>query len=633
MGWVRTLPGVVAMMLGTVVAGCSSSGGSTGPGPIPSISLSLSPTSASVPQSGSTIVTATLTRSGGFSGTVDLTVTGAPTGVTGTIGAPQTSGGSTTAPITVAVAASVAAGNYSLTVTGTGSGVSNATATFSLTVTVGGNFSLAATALSIAAGANGNSTVTITRTGGFTGSVALTATTVPAGLSAQLAPASTTGNSSTLTITATAGLAPGNYTVGITGTASGLPDQTASVAVTVTAPSGSGTVQISVACFAPIWVAYQDGTGAWTRATTVSPNVYRISVTGNYAGVAMVFPSGGGFQTQINYLPKAYLTNAATVDFCGAGGGVPPGTKSISGTAAGLTGSDRATISMGGSIGLASVNNLNFGLNSVLNGPQDLIGWRHDPAGESNGHPNPDRGFLRRDQNIPTLGSVGIVDLTGSESFAAATATITLPGTVVGEKLTHAMQYLTRPECVLSSLYQTSAGDPSPLTAMGIPGSLQRADDYHYLIVSAVTGAGTPIIGHTSSRTYSSVFHTLANQTVTLPPSIAGTAVTTLTGPYKRLQAVIPTVPAFAPGGGLTYISQAPLRLVALVYAGSVFTGSQVTLAMPDFTGLAGFDPTWLPATSATGTWSTQVAGTANLGPTLCSAGTSLWSAAALGTF
>ncbi len=632
MGQVRTLRGVVGLILGTVVAGCSSSGGSTGPGPTPSISLSLSPTSASVLQGGSTIVTATLTRSGGFSGTVDLTVTGAPAGVTGTIGAPQTSGGSTTAPVTVAVAASVAAGNYTLTVTGTGSGVSNATATFSLTVTVGGNFSLAATALSIAAGANGNSTVTITRTGGFSGSVALTATAVPAGLSAQFAPASTTGNTSTLTITATAGLAPGNYTVGITGSASGLPDQTASVAVTVTAPSGSGNVQISLACFAPIWVAYQDGTGAWTRATTVSPNVYRISVTGNYAGVALVFPSGGGFQTQINYLPKAYLTSAATVNFCAAGG-LPPGTKSVSGTAAGLTGSDRANISMGGSTGLASTNNLNFGLNQVQNGPQDLIGWRHDPAGESNGHPNPDRGLLRRDQNIPNLGSVGIVDLTGSESFAPATATITLPGTLAGEKLTHAMQYLTRPECVLSALYQTSAGDPSPFTATGIPGSLQRTDDYHYLIVSAVTGSGTPIIGHTSSRTYSTVFHTLTNQAVTLPPSIAGTTVTTLAGPYKRLQAVIPTVPAFAPGGGLTYISQAPLRLVALVYAGSVFSGSQVTLAMPDFTGLAGFDPTWLPATSATGTWSAQVAGTNNLGSTLCNAGTSLWSAAALGTF
>ncbi len=623
----------VVLLLAAVtgLAGCSSGSGPSGPGPTPAIALSISPTSASVAQGGSTPVAATLTRSGGFTGTVDLTVTGAPTGVTGSVSNPQTSGGTTTATVTIAVAAVTAPGTYQLTVVGTGTGVSTVTATFSLTVTVAGGFSLAAAAVSVVQGGNGNSAVTITRTGGFAGSVALTADVVPAGLSAQITPPSTTGTTSVLTITATAGIAPGNYTVGIKGTAPGLPDQTASVAVTVTAPVG-GNAQISLACFAPIWVAFQDGAGAWTRATTVSPNVFRISATANVVGVTWVFASGGGFQSQVNYFPKAFLTSAATVNFCG--GSLPQGTKSIGGTAAGLTGTDWAYFSMGGSTGLATVGTPNFGMNAVLAGPQDLIGWRHDPAGETNGHPTPDRAFVRRDQNIPHLGSVGVVDLTGAESAAPGAGIMTISNTVAGEKLTHGLTYFTRPECVNAALYQTSAAGTATFTAQGIPTSLQRADDYHQMFVAAVTGTGTPVIGHTSARVLFEVFHTMADRALTLPPSIASTVVTALVGPYKRLQAVAPwTAANFGQSASMSYISQSPLRLATVVWVGSLLSGSSVTIAMPDFTGVAGFDPTWLPAPAATGTWSVQMAGSNQAGATVCQENLRSSSASALGTF
>jgi hypothetical protein len=56
--------------------------------------------------------------------------------------------------------------------------------------------------LTVNRGASGTSAITITRTGGFTGNVTLSATGLPAGVTASFNPGSTTGNSSTLTLNA-----------------------------------------------------------------------------------------------------------------------------------------------------------------------------------------------------------------------------------------------------------------------------------------------------------------------------------------------------------------------------------------------------------------------------------------------
>ncbi|MFC7241918.1 M4 family metallopeptidase [Catellatospora aurea] len=99
-------------------------------------SVALSPSSATVAAGGSTSATVATATTSGSAQAVNLSVTGAPTGVTASASPGSvTSGGSAT--LSVSVAAGTPAGTYPLTVTGAGPSATH-TAVFTLTVTGGG---------------------------------------------------------------------------------------------------------------------------------------------------------------------------------------------------------------------------------------------------------------------------------------------------------------------------------------------------------------------------------------------------------------------------------------------------------------------------------------------------------------
>ncbi len=105
---------------------------STSPG---GFGLSASPTSATVTQGSATSYTVTVTPSGGFNGSVALSVSGVPSGATPSFSPTSASSSSSwSSTLTVTTTSSTTTGSYTLTITGTSSGVPSQTTDVTLNV-------------------------------------------------------------------------------------------------------------------------------------------------------------------------------------------------------------------------------------------------------------------------------------------------------------------------------------------------------------------------------------------------------------------------------------------------------------------------------------------------------------------
>ena len=194
------------------------------PGPAtPDFALSASPASLTVNRGASGTSAITITRTGGFTGGVTLSASGLPDRRDRKLRSDPATGGSSVLTLTASSTATL--GAAAVTITGTGGGLTRTTP-ISLTVNQPAtpDFALSASpaSLTVARGASGTSTITITRTGGFTGGVTLSASGLPAGVTASFSPNPATGGSSVLTLAASSAATLGAATITVTGTGGGL---------------------------------------------------------------------------------------------------------------------------------------------------------------------------------------------------------------------------------------------------------------------------------------------------------------------------------------------------------------------------------------------------------------------------
>lgn len=249
--------------------------------------FSLAAANATVTQGGTGTSTVTVTPLGGFTGSVALAASGLPTGVTASFSPASTTGSST---LTFTASATAATGTSNVTVTGT-SGSLTHTTSVSLTVnpSVAPGFTLSANpaSVSVTQGATASSMITVLPTGGFNSSVALSASGLPAGVTASFSPASTTG-SSTVTFSASSTATLTSATVMITG-ASGTLTATTPITLTVKAPA---TPDFALSA-ASANVSLNQGTTA-TDTITVTPSggftrSVALGASGLPAGVTAAF--------------------------------------------------------------------------------------------------------------------------------------------------------------------------------------------------------------------------------------------------------------------------------------------------------------------------------------------------------
>jgi hypothetical protein len=227
----------------------------------PNFSLSASPASLTVVQGNSGNSTITVTPSGGFTGSVTLSASGLPSGVTASFGTNPTT---STSSVTFTASSTATTGTASVTITGT-SGSLTHTTTVSLTVNAPAtpNFSLSASpgSLTVVQGNSGSSTITVTPSGGFTGSVTLSNSALPSGVTASFGTNPTT-STSVLTFTASSTAATGTSTITVTGTSGSLTHTT--------------TISLTISSNAPQQLlgnpGFENGTAPWTLTAGVINN-------------------------------------------------------------------------------------------------------------------------------------------------------------------------------------------------------------------------------------------------------------------------------------------------------------------------------------------------------------------------
>jgi hypothetical protein len=224
----------------------------------PNFSLSASPTSVSVNQGSSGTSTITITPSGGFTGSVTLSASGLPAGVTAGFG---TNPATSSSVLTLTASSTAATGTSTITITGTSGSLTHTT---SVTLTVSApaqpNFALSASpsSLTVKQGTSGTSTITVTDQNGFTGSVSLSASGLPSGVTASFGVNPTT-SSSVLTFTASSTATTGTSTITVTGT-SGTLTHTTSISLTISSASATQLI---------VNPGFENGSSPWTLTAGV----------------------------------------------------------------------------------------------------------------------------------------------------------------------------------------------------------------------------------------------------------------------------------------------------------------------------------------------------------------------------
>jgi hypothetical protein len=463
--------------------------------------------------------------------------------------------------------------------------VPTSTGTFSLTA--------ASTPLPVLQGGGGESSIAIVRSGGFAGAVSLAVTGAPAGITATVTPSVTTGTATTLVVTTVAAAAAGRISLTITGTAVGRPDQTTTATVDIMpSPGGTGNVTLDFSgcpdARKPIWFAYQDGTAAWTHIIGAA-DVYRFDVASTKGGYAFVSRDQATAVT-VSLATRAELTGS-TISACDS---PSVGSKRLTGTVTGLGAGDVAYVGMGGPNPDPDGGPIatSFTLDGIQDGNQDLIAYRSNRSALG----TRERAIIRRDQNIPHDGTIGTIDFDAAESFAPATAAVTVTGGG-SARFSHHMAYFAGDACSYYDLYDLY-GQPDPgvnLVVHGIPAARQKATDFHGITV------------FDEGRVAFEAFHTLADRTIAAPPALPPLAVTAPPGGHKRIQVAL-TLPS-------EYQTSLQLWLFFPSAGASVTAsfgwlgGSAATLALPDFSAATGWSQSFLPAPVASVNWLLMASG------------------------
>jgi hypothetical protein len=375
----------------------------------PAFTLSAAPATVLVGQSASASSTVAVTPEYGFGGSVQLAVTSAlPAGVTAAWGTNPTTGVSL---LTFTTTSAAAASTSTVAITGT-SGSLTATTTVTLTVEAAKFVLTTAATLNIGRGAGGTVYVYVGQEFGFSGSVNLSVSGLPAGVTAAWSP-NPTAAYSLLTLTAASTAALGSTSLTITGTSGTL---TASTTLTL----GIFAPAFTLSSVGSMTVGQGSSVSQWF---TVSPE-YGFNGSVNFS-ISSALPSGVTASWSPN--PTTGFTTLTLTASSTAALGTTPVT--IVGASGSLTASTTGQVSVyAPSFTLAAYGPITLGQgtsNSTSVGLNALYGFAGSVNLSVSGLPS---GVTAAWSPNPTVGASSLT-LTATSAVPVGSTTLTITGT------------------------------------------------------------------------------------------------------------------------------------------------------------------------------------------------------------
>ena len=340
----------------------------------------------------------------------------------------------------------------------------------------------------------------------------------------------------------------------------------------------------------PLWVAFQDGDEAWTRALPSTSNgnvVFQRTFASDRAAIAAAFDAGFGITSlQVHFGTPDELEQVGRTfpAFC------LPFQKTLLASVAGLDTNQFAYIAGGYVTEVPVLINESFSLEGMPPGPRDIVAARVTFTASTS---ILNRLILRRDVDLPSGPTLPVLDFNSAEAFAPAIRNVTLIG--IGDRATVSTRLITSNfDGLLTTPFGQQVGTVGPYAAL--PEDRLRPGDLEQL------AAQTPGVAPSSRLSTSVYFRTPIDRTLEFGPEIIPPGFTTVAElPTLRLLARFVPQDAYDRAVVISYQQD-------VVEFSGVHTGIQVSVSMtaayaqligawdltiPELSGVTGFQPAW----------------------------------------
>ena len=329
---------------------------------------------------------------------------------------------------------------------------------------------------------------------------------------------------------------------------------------------------------APIWVAMQDGDGAWTQLLPTTGNTYELKLLSGRGGIATVDTVGESTQ-----LSLAYLTADEMVHLGSEVSWAPAGCvgKTVLGSVANVAPDQYALIGLGASVAYVDGSTgSTFELTDVPDGPQAFLAGRYDGSTDL-----VSTLILRRGINAAAGSSLPVLDFGGAEAFAPASGEVTVTGLTAGEVGSLTVSYAGVDGLSTIRISSANVENGASTSYQAIPAAQLQAGEYQQFFVGAE-----------SFRFATLYFRTPAARTVALGPVLNAPAVSAAaTEPYLRPRVQLTSQAEYNRLLlAFLYESQSDGRTVLLVSDGYLGGTPQTwDVTVPDLSAASGWNNSW----------------------------------------